>query len=106
MFFKQNNTIVFNVHSSKIIETEIFISALILQNFLLTKVCLTCGHILHWYFLTAACGWEGCGGGSPGPSPDCENTLAPLIGCGTRTEPEEVGGEEDAADSGLAVAGE
>ena len=74
---------------------------------------LTWGHILHWYFLMLAWGWPGCPAPPPGPggrawpSPwltaDWLNTLAPLMGCGTRTEAApEAGGELEAADSGLA----
>ena len=53
----------------------------------------TCGHILHWYFLMA---WWGCWWSAPLP-----DILATLIGWGT-IRGAEVGGEEEAADSGRA----
>ena len=59
---------------------------------------------MHWYFLMEAApppGWLVCGGWRACPRCDWENTLAPLMGCGTSTELL-AGGEEDAADSGLA----
>ena len=58
---------------------------------------------MHWYFLMEAPPppWLEWGGWRAWPRWDWENTLAPLIGCGTSTELV-AGGEEEAADSGLA----
>ena len=59
---------------------------------------------MHWYFLMEAPGPPPCwewGGWRAWPRWDWENTLAPLMGCGTSTE-FVAGGDEEAADSGLA----